>query len=883
MIVHLQDTSGGDVLLPPSLNIRPIRYDYAAQGGPTWADLRVDGDALSLWRAINWLAYRVEILDDMGVKVWWGQINSVELSVGDISIGVSLDTMANSVGVIWTGDSTGGTTDFAIDQDSIDRYGRKELLISVDGVEEGSAEQRRDWEIELRRYPTPTIRPASTNRLYAVLRCNGWFRGVARTYYGRDEGLIEYAPTGGVSQRMGWGYSTSKLGFTARNRVVSDGDAYINLLDAGERFRVSGSSSNNTTYTVESSSERTADNLTASTIAFLRQERRANNEYMRASHGNERKLNNFNLYAATTSLGTTTAASGVNGTHTGSNDAAVLTDSGKSWTTDQWAGRKIKNVTDGSEGTIKSNTATTITVSLYGGKDNDWDSGDAYIISYDEIWLSDASVVQNGDRIRIALDAGGYFQTFVRGTPDTGTGSVLVEGDISGLVSSGRAVDRINRWVTSENGETFYVEGTDYTISATDGTITTTSGAGITNNSVIKVSYIYTEYRIEDSDLGLAFVNAGDMIYVDGGGFNTGWYRVISTSSEGDRITVREAVTNTGPGSSVTISRGANIVVTAAPADELPGSTATVYAYGWRLAQSFAVPSDEDWYVYSVEVQAASVGAPSDNLRVRIFTDNAGVPGSSLESSTIVGSGVSSTMGWVTFTFTGNSLLESGTTYWLVVDRSGSADPEDYYEIAVDEDQAYTDGVLLISDGTDWQTRPNNADLPFRILGKEETTDQITKIVAQESEYLAGADILDASGVLTHQYRDGSTTALSELMDLLEIGTTNDVRLLATVTRDLVLRVEEEPAQPETPEYQLGLDGIVYTKYGQRIPLGHMDFVGQWISVGAFPATAEWSYINPPAPFLVESATYDVERKTYQIEPANSDPVWRIGMRIDEG
>lgn len=68
------------------------------------------------------------------------------------------------------------------------------------------------------------------------------------------------------------------------------------------------------------------------------------------------------------------------GTHTGSANAATLTDSTKSWTTSQWVGYTIKNTTDGSFGTITANTATTITVTLQGGTDNDFDASDAYVI-----------------------------------------------------------------------------------------------------------------------------------------------------------------------------------------------------------------------------------------------------------------------------------------------------------------------------------------------------------------------------------------------------------------------------------------------------------------------------------------------------------------------
>lgn len=66
--------------------------------------------------------------------------------------------------------------------------------------------------------------------------------------------------------------------------------------------------------------------------------------------------------------------------HDGADDAAVLTDSIQSWEVDQWVGYKIINNTDGSEGIITANTATTITATLSGGTGDDWDIGDEYSI-----------------------------------------------------------------------------------------------------------------------------------------------------------------------------------------------------------------------------------------------------------------------------------------------------------------------------------------------------------------------------------------------------------------------------------------------------------------------------------------------------------------------
>ncbi|WP_372743276.1 hypothetical protein, partial [Neptunomonas sp.] len=69
------------------------------------------------------------------------------------------------------------------------------------------------------------------------------------------------------------------------------------------------------------------------------------------------------------------------GSHSGGTSNTVLTDTTQSWTTNEWAGYWIKNITDGSVGEIVSNTATTITVDdLYGGTSNDWVAADVYNI-----------------------------------------------------------------------------------------------------------------------------------------------------------------------------------------------------------------------------------------------------------------------------------------------------------------------------------------------------------------------------------------------------------------------------------------------------------------------------------------------------------------------
>lgn len=70
------------------------------------------------------------------------------------------------------------------------------------------------------------------------------------------------------------------------------------------------------------------------------------------------------------------------GSHSGGTSATVLTDTTASFTTDEWVGYTIINVTDGSRGIITANTSTTITVDeLYGGTSNDFVAADVYNIA----------------------------------------------------------------------------------------------------------------------------------------------------------------------------------------------------------------------------------------------------------------------------------------------------------------------------------------------------------------------------------------------------------------------------------------------------------------------------------------------------------------------
>jgi hypothetical protein len=78
---------------------------------------------------------------------------------------------------------------------------------------------------------------------------------------------------------------------------------------------------------------------------------------------------------------TDTGAHTLTGSHTGLGNSATMTDATKGWVTNSLVGAVIFNDTDASSGTILSNTGNTITATLAGGADNDWDLADAYHIN----------------------------------------------------------------------------------------------------------------------------------------------------------------------------------------------------------------------------------------------------------------------------------------------------------------------------------------------------------------------------------------------------------------------------------------------------------------------------------------------------------------------
>lgn len=132
------------------------------------------------------------------------------------------------------------------------------------------------------------------------------------------------------------------------------------------------------------------------------------------------------------------------GAHDGSANAAVLTDTDAGFDVDYLVGLTITNATDSSTGTITANTASTVTATLSGGTDDDWDVGDTYTIGAEPTENSELYIYQNG---RDILEAAG-----VDKVDNTTENSVYCK--INGTAATPPVIDDLTVTVTQQAAAT---------------------------------------------------------------------------------------------------------------------------------------------------------------------------------------------------------------------------------------------------------------------------------------------------------------------------------------------------------------------------------------------------------------------------------------------
>jgi len=280
-----------------------------------------------------------------------------------------------------------------------------------------------------------------------------------------------------------------------------------------------------------------------------------------------------------------------------------------------------------------------------------------------------------------------------------------------------------------------------------------------------------------------------------------------------------------------------------------------------RAAQSFQNKSGSSWVASKIELSVWKVGAPTDNLEVALYSDSGNAPNAQLSGTDdIAGANVETYSNWVTFTLDTPQTLADSTLYWIHIQRSGGIDADNYFMIEGTTTDGYQDGgIKLYKTSTSSWIQPYDRDFNFRVLGDLESTTQITDAFDSHGEFIESYEVEDTSGVNSSPYRDGEATAQYEIEQLLKMGTSNNRRLLATISDLRRVRIYEEPAQ-WSEDYKIDPWGKITDRYDNPI-LPEDCPVGNWTRLkGVVPDTINTTRISNPTHFFIEESEYSPKR-----------------------
>lgn len=182
---------------PPSVQFVVEKVNDNNRGGPRAAEISAYGDETSLAQLLNMLGYRVKIYNQRGDLVWWGQVVDAKLDVNGVTIGSSLDSVANYISVAYTtATATGGsqraTTAWKSDNESITEYKRKAKLLSSTNATSATADAQATSELTKYAWPVPSVGLSYSNTNKGTLTCEGHWGTLAWDYYNDATGIASF-------------------------------------------------------------------------------------------------------------------------------------------------------------------------------------------------------------------------------------------------------------------------------------------------------------------------------------------------------------------------------------------------------------------------------------------------------------------------------------------------------------------------------------------------------------------------------------------------------------------------------------------------------------------------------------------------------------------
>ena len=379
---------------------------------------------------------------------------------------------------------------------------------------------------------------------------------------------------------------------------------------------------------------------------------------------------------------------------------------------------------------------------------------------------------------------------------------------------------------------------------------------------------------VTDTANGFGFIKSGNYFKVTGSAAHSRWH-LADEVGRGHIATddlVTGTIANEAAGPAITIYQPWRVDLVEDVVTEQPAQSVTITAHGVKVAYSvpfFTSPEAEAFQLGEVWVKMRRNGQTSDDVKVEFCTDSSGAPGTVLDSATIPGNSLITRMAWVKFTMTSVATVTPGSTYWIVISRTGANNAQTYYTVGITEDLGHA-GNLRLWTGSAWATRVIAASVPFQLWGHTTATTQIYNILSAEGQYFRQVFVRYTTTVTRRQYHDGTLSAYEELLNLLNVG----ARLLPRVTPEWHIIIEPLPSVLEL-QHQIGRNGKLTDLVGKPLEQGVLP-VGQWCKIDGIPDNID--ALAPISPFIIGSMEWDAKRNELaDIAALDSDSVWDIG------
>jgi len=135
-----------------------------------------------------------------------------------------------------------------------------------------------------------------------------------------------------------------------------------------------------------------------------------------------------------------------------------------------------------------------------------------------------------------------------------------------------------------------------------------------------------------------------------------------------------------------------------------------------KFAQRFRV-GNPGGDICNIRLRINKYGSPTDNLKVSLYSDGTGEPGTLLDEADnmVSGSSLTTSAQVVNFSFTAGYTLGYTQYYWIVVERTGSISNSNYYEMSVSTTGTYYAGYLSYTNASDvWTAASSLYSLYFQ-------------------------------------------------------------------------------------------------------------------------------------------------------------------------